>query len=99
MVRSLIAPRNFQDGRAFLSQRLMPRLTDEGETFGRPIYDHQAIQFKLAEMATKLQAARLMTYDAAKRADLGERVDLEAGMAKLFASEAAFEIARTASHW
>ena len=66
------------------------------ETFGRPIYEHQAIQFKLAEMATKLQAARLMTYDAAKRADAGERVDMEAGMAKLFASDAAFEIATDA---
>ena len=72
------------------------RYAQQRETFGRPIYDHQAIQFKLAEMATKLQAARLMTYDAAKRADLGERVDLEAGMAKLFASEAAFEIATDA---
>ena len=66
------------------------------ETFGRPIFEHQAIQFKLAEMATKLQAARLMTYDAARRADAGERVDMEAGMAKLFASEAAFEIATDA---
>ena len=66
------------------------------ETFGRPIFEHQAIQFKLAEMATKLQAARLMTYDAARRADAGERVDMEAGMAKLFASEAAFEIASDA---
>ena len=53
---------------------------------------HQAISFKLAEMATKLQAARLMTYDAADKYDAGERIDLEAGMAKLFASEAAFEI-------
>jgi len=66
------------------------------ETFGRPIFEHQAVQFRLAEMATKLQAARLMTYDAARRADEGERVDLEAGMAKLFASEAAFEIAMDA---
>lgn len=66
------------------------------ETFGRPIFEHQAIQFRLAEMATKLQAARLMTYDAARRADEGERVDMEAGMAKLFASEAAFEIAMDA---
>jgi alkylation response protein AidB-like acyl-CoA dehydrogenase len=65
----------------------------ERETFGKKIFDHQAIQFKLAEMATKLRAARLMTYDAARRFDSGERVDLEAGMAKLFASEAAFEIA------
>ena len=66
------------------------------ETFGRPIFEHQAVQFRLAEMATKLQAARLMTYDAARRADEGERVDMEAGMAKLFASEAAFEIATDA---
>ncbi|HJL89433.1 MAG TPA: acyl-CoA dehydrogenase family protein, partial [Acidimicrobiales bacterium] len=66
------------------------------ETFGRPIIQHQAISFMLAEMATKLQAARLLTYDAARLADNGERVDVEAGMAKLFASEAAFEIATDA---
>ncbi|HIM86025.1 MAG TPA: acyl-CoA dehydrogenase [Acidimicrobiia bacterium] len=66
------------------------------ETFGKPIVQHQAISFRLAEMATKLQAARLLTYDAARRADLGERVDMEAGMAKLFASEVAFEIATDA---
>jgi len=70
--------------------------SQQRETFGRPIFEHQAIQFMLAEMATKLQAARLMTYDAARRADAGERVDMEAGMAKLFASEAAFEIASDA---
>ncbi|SVA58111.1 uncharacterized protein METZ01_LOCUS110965, partial [marine metagenome] len=70
--------------------------SQQRETFGRPIFEHQAIQFKLAEMATKLQAARLMTYDAARRADAGQRVDMEAGMAKLFASEAAFEIASDA---
>jgi butyryl-CoA dehydrogenase len=63
------------------------------ETFGRPIVQHQAIGFKLAEMATKLHAARLMVRDAATRADAGERVDLEAGMAKLFASETAAELA------
>jgi alkylation response protein AidB-like acyl-CoA dehydrogenase len=68
------------------------KYAQERETFGKPIFQHQAIQFKLAEMATKLQAARLMTYDAAKKFDAGERIDLEAGMAKLFASEAAFEI-------
>jgi alkylation response protein AidB-like acyl-CoA dehydrogenase len=72
------------------------RYAQERKTFGRPIFQHQAIQFKLAEMATKLQAARLMTYDAARRFDSGERADLEAGMAKLFASEAAFEIASEA---
>jgi len=68
------------------------KYAQERETFGKPIFEHQAIQFKLAEMATKLQAARLMTYDAAHRFDRGERIDLEAGMAKLFASEACFEI-------
>ncbi len=68
----------------------------ERETFGKPIFEHQAIQFKLAEMATKLQAARLLTYDAAAKFDAGERIDMEAGMAKLFASEAAFEIATDA---
>ena len=69
------------------------RYSQERETFGKPIFEHQAIGFKLAEMATKLQAARLMTYDAARRYDSGERIDLEAGMAKLYASEAAQEIA------
>ena len=65
----------------------------ERETFGRPISQHQAIAFKLAEMATKLEAARLLTYEAARKADAGERVDLAAGMAKLFASETASELA------
>ena len=65
----------------------------ESETFGRPISQHQAIAFKLAEMATKLEAARLLTYEAARKADAGERVDLAAGMAKLFASETASELA------
>jgi alkylation response protein AidB-like acyl-CoA dehydrogenase len=72
------------------------RYSQERETFGKPIFEHQAIQFKLAEMATKLQAARLMTYDAARRYDAGERIDMEAGMAKLFASETAFEVATDA---
>ena len=61
------------------------------ETFGKPIAQHQAIQLKLGEMATKLQASRLLTYDAARAYDRGERCDMEAGMAKLFASEAAVE--------
>ena len=65
----------------------------EREAFGKPIAKHQAIAFKIAEMATKLHAARLMTYDAARKADSGERVDLAAGMAKLFASETAAELA------
>ena len=68
----------------------------EREAFGRPIAHHQAISFKIAEMATKVHAARLVTYDAARKFDRGERIDLDAGMAKLFASEAAFEVAMDA---
>ena len=59
--------------------------------FGRPISEFQAIQLKLAEMATKVQAARLLTWWAAAEADKGKRVDIEAGMAKYFASEAGVE--------
>jgi alkylation response protein AidB-like acyl-CoA dehydrogenase len=65
----------------------------EREAFGRPISQHQAIAFRLAEMATKLEAAKLLTFEAARKADAGERVDLAAGMAKLFASETASELA------
>jgi alkylation response protein AidB-like acyl-CoA dehydrogenase len=61
------------------------------KTMGKPICEHQAIQLKLGEMATRLQAARLLTYDAARAYDSGERCDMEAGMAKYFASEAAVE--------
>ena len=69
------------------------------ETFGKPIAQHQAIQMKLADMATKLEAARLLTRNAAERKQAGERADVEAGMAKLFASETAFELAsRVAAH-
>jgi len=66
------------------------------ETFGVPIVKHQAIAFKLADMATKLEASRLLTRNAAEKFDRGERADVEAGMAKLFASESAFEIATEA---
>lgn len=61
----------------------------ERTAFGKPISDFQAIQLKLADIATQLQAARLMTYWAAAKADSGARVDGEAGMAKYFASETA----------
>lgn len=61
------------------------------ETFGQPIGSHQAIQIKLADMATRVEAARLLTEKAAEAYDSGERCDLEAGMAKLFATEAAME--------
>ncbi|MGH2924580.1 MAG: acyl-CoA dehydrogenase family protein [Solirubrobacterales bacterium] len=65
------------------------RYSQERKAFGRPIAQHQAITFKLAEMGTRLEAARLLTLKAARMKDAGERSDLEAGMAKLFASEAA----------
>jgi butyryl-CoA dehydrogenase len=68
----------------------------ERRTMGKAIAEHQAIQLKLADMATKLEAARLLTRSAAERKQAGERADVEAGMAKLFASEAAFEIASDA---
>jgi alkylation response protein AidB-like acyl-CoA dehydrogenase len=64
------------------------RYSQERKTFGKPIAEHQAIQFKLADMATQVDAARLLTMRAARLKDAGERSDLEAGMAKLFASEA-----------
>ena len=61
------------------------------KTFGKPICQHQSIQIKLADMATRLEAARLLTEQAARAYDEGRRSDLEAGMAKLFATEAAME--------
>jgi alkylation response protein AidB-like acyl-CoA dehydrogenase len=64
------------------------RYSQERKTFGKTISEHQAIQFKLADMATQVDAARLLTLRAARLKDAGERSDLEAGMAKLFASEA-----------
>jgi alkylation response protein AidB-like acyl-CoA dehydrogenase len=75
-----------------LAQRaleLAVRYAQERKTFGKPIAQHQAIQFKLADMATQVEAARLLTIKAARLKDAGERSDMEAGMAKLFASEAA----------
>jgi butyryl-CoA dehydrogenase len=65
-------------------------------TFGKPIAEHQAIQLKIADMATRLEAARLLTRNAAERKMAGERCDVEAGMAKLFASETAYELATEA---
>ena len=73
------------------------KYAQQREAFGKPIAQHQAIQIKLAEMGTKIQAARLLTYDAAAKKDAGqERVDLEVGMAKLFASEVCGEVAMEA---
>src|SRR5262245_42024814 len=65
------------------------RYAQQRRAFGKPIAEHQAIQFKLADMATKVEAARLLTLKAARLKDAGERSDVEAGMAKLFASETA----------
>jgi alkylation response protein AidB-like acyl-CoA dehydrogenase len=61
------------------------------KTFGKPICEHQAIAIKLADMATRVEAARLLVGSAARAYDTGERCDMEAGMAKLFATEAALE--------
>ena len=72
------------------------RYSQERRTFGRPIAQHQAIQFKLADMATKVDAARLLTLRAARLKDAGQRSDLEAGMAKLFASETGKEVVEDA---
>jgi alkylation response protein AidB-like acyl-CoA dehydrogenase len=69
---------------------------EERVTFGKPIVEHQAIQLKLADMATRLEAARLLTRNAAERKAAGLRCDVEAGMAKLFASETALELATEA---
>ena len=63
------------------------------ETFGQPIWKHQSVGNLIADMATQLRAARLLTADAADRLDSGQRADLEAGMAKLFASETAMKVA------
>ncbi|MGR8948026.1 MAG: acyl-CoA dehydrogenase family protein [Gammaproteobacteria bacterium] len=66
------------------------------KTMGKPICEHQAIQLKLGEMAAKTRAAELLVADAASAYDTGQRVDLEAGMAKYFASETALEVATEA---
>jgi Acyl-CoA dehydrogenases len=82
-----VARAAFEDALAYAQQR---------ETFGRPIWQHQSVGNHLAAMATKLTAARRLLLYAAERYDSGERSDLEAGMAKLFCSETAMEIALTA---
>src|SRR6266516_1131373 len=78
-----VAPAAFNDSIKYAQQRI---------TFGKPIAQHQAIQLKLADMATKIEAARLLLQKAASKKDRGERCDLEAGMAKLFASEMCQEV-------
>lgn len=68
------------------------RYAQQRKTFGQPIANHQAVQLMLADMATKIRAARLLVYDAAAKKDRGERCDQEAGMAKLYASEMCAEV-------
>lgn len=72
------------------------RYAQQRETFNQPISQHQSIQIMLADMGTKIEAARLLTYSAAEKKDRGERCDVECGMAKLFATETAQEVAWTA---
>jgi alkylation response protein AidB-like acyl-CoA dehydrogenase len=84
-----IAARSCGIAKAALDEAV--RYAQERKTFGKPIYQHQAIQLKLGEMATRYEAARLLTRSAAEAYDRGERCDMEAGMAKYFASEAGVE--------
>jgi alkylation response protein AidB-like acyl-CoA dehydrogenase len=72
------------------------RYAQERHAFGKEIAKHQGIQFKLAEMATKIEAARLLMLSAARKKDAGERSDVEAGMAKLYASEICHEVVEDA---
>jgi isovaleryl-CoA dehydrogenase len=89
--RIQVASRSLGVGRAALEDAL--RYAQDRETFGKPIWEHQAIGHRLADMATKLIAARQLVLHAARKYDSGERADMEAGMAKVFASEAAMQIA------
>ncbi len=84
-----VAARGVGIARACLEESLAYAQTRK--TFGKPIAEHQTIQIKLADMATRVEAARLLTQQAAQAYDEGRRSDLEAGMAKLFATEAAME--------
>ncbi|MGI5217986.1 acyl-CoA dehydrogenase family protein [Nocardia sp. CA-290969] len=89
--RIQVASRALGVGRAALEDSL--RYAQQRESFGRPIWEHQSIGNYLAEMATKLTAARQLVMYAARRYESGQRADMEAGMAKLFASETAMQIA------
>jgi alkylation response protein AidB-like acyl-CoA dehydrogenase len=91
MGRIQVASRALGVGQAALDAAV--RYAQERESFGKPIWKHQSVGNLLADMATKQRAARLLTLDAAQKLDAGERADMEAGMAKLFASETAMQIA------
>ncbi|MCB1744121.1 MAG: acyl-CoA dehydrogenase family protein, partial [Gammaproteobacteria bacterium] len=84
-----VAARGVGVARACLDESV--RYAQVRKTFGKPICEHQAIQLKLADMATRVEAARLLVQSAARAYDAGLRCDMEAGMAKLFATEAAVE--------
>jgi alkylation response protein AidB-like acyl-CoA dehydrogenase len=86
-----VAARGLGIARAAFEEAI--RYSQRRKTFGKPICEHQSIQIKLADMATKIEASRLLIYSAAEKKDRGERCDLEAGMAKLFATETAAEVA------
>ncbi|MEV8433826.1 acyl-CoA dehydrogenase family protein [Streptomyces chartreusis] len=92
--RLQVAARALGVGRAALEDALA--YARQRESFGKPIWQHQSIGNYLADMATSLTAARQLTLYAARRAEAGHRVDMEAGMAKLFASETAMQIALNA---
>jgi alkylation response protein AidB-like acyl-CoA dehydrogenase len=92
--RIQVACRALGVARAALEDSL--RYAQEREAFGKPIWQHQSVSNYLADMATKLEAARQLVHYAARRYDSGQRSDMEAGMAKLFASETAMEIALNA---
>ena len=92
--RIQVAARALGVGRAAFDDSL--RYAQERESFGKPIWQHQSIGNYLADMATKLTAARQLILHAAEKYDAGERCDMEAGMAKLFASEIGMEVALNA---
>jgi alkylation response protein AidB-like acyl-CoA dehydrogenase len=92
--RIQVACRALGVGQAALDDAL--RYAQEREAFGKPIWEHQSIGNYLADMATELEAARQLAFHAARTYDSGQRADLEAGMAKLFASETAMKIALNA---
>jgi len=89
--RIQVASRAVGVGRAALEDAL--RYAQQRESFGKPIWQHQSVGNYLADMVTKLTAARQLVLHAARKFDAGKRADMEAGMAKLFASEAAMQIA------
>src|SRR5690606_1098449 len=82
-----VSLRAFEHAIAYAQQR---------STFGKPIAQHQAVAFKLAEMATKIEAAHALMVNAARLKDAGQRNDVEAGMAKLLASEYCAEVVQEA---